>query len=164
MPTPPLFIYPFNYLVLSVWTHVYLFHTLNYNLIDIIYSISQIIPALTNERNFRLAPMWLWNASLSVFWNIYWLSYAKKCPKLIFHILCPSPRKAVSLFIEGSIRNQEISASILVAIEVSLLRVNSAGNICMYINQCIHMPLCSSTFCLSIYLSIIYYTDVSTPT
>lgn len=42
----PSFIYIFNHLSLSVWTHEYLFYTLGYNPVLLSHFVPQICPAL----------------------------------------------------------------------------------------------------------------------
>lgn len=50
----PSFIYLCNHLIVSVWAHRYLFYTLGYNTIKLLFA--QIVPALAIGHSFGLTP------------------------------------------------------------------------------------------------------------
>ena len=113
------FINLFNHLLMSVWTHGYLFYTLGYNSVLLHLSVS---PALAIGSSFSWflclsllhTPMMV--SCLVLFLSTSLLSGIIRCSRLILYTSCPSPKishfskESWFLFLENSIRNQDMGA------------------------------------------------------
>lgn len=100
--TGNLFILP-NYLLISVWTHGYLLHTLGYNLIRIYLPFCSDCASFGSWELFQLA-VCLWYTPIIpcvCCLSTSLLSYYG-CSRLIWYVFCPFPRNTVSLRIHGS--------------------------------------------------------------
>ena len=78
----PLFIYSFKNVFLSAWTHVFLFCSLKYSLIPVLFLVTQIVPALVIASSFRLVPV-VFNWTLPGSFIKYFFIF---CNHKMFHV------------------------------------------------------------------------------
>ena len=117
-----LYIYAFNRIFTSLWTHPYVFYTTAYNLV-LCYLLGSNCSSFGHWELFQLAPVSLWDKSIIVCVCVYvgmlntsLLFGTIICSRLISCILYPSPRVSYfskdfwSFLLKTGIRNQDLDS------------------------------------------------------